>query len=119
VISTTLPTILLAGAIAISPAAAASKHPAVRVVDGSPVRVAGTGFGGGERVTVKLSVSGSGVVSKVVRATMAGRFSAVFAQRTLSDCVTYSVVATGWRGSRASVKRIQPPAPCGYVPTDP
>jgi hypothetical protein len=92
-----------------TPAAAASASsqtaaatPKLRVFNGTPVRVTGAGFHARERV--KLTFSADGIWRKAVRATSAGRFTAVFPDATVDRCMGYSVLARGSMGALASLK---------------
>jgi hypothetical protein len=80
----------------------AAPKPKLRVFDGTPVRVTGIGFHARERV--KLTFSADGVWRKVVRATRAGRFTAVFPDAIVDRCMGYSVLARGASGAMASLK---------------
>ncbi len=91
---------LTAGATGSSQAAA--PQPKLRVFDGTPVRVTGVGFHARERV--KVTFSADGVWRKALRATRAGRFTALFPDATLDRCVGYSVLARGATGARATLK---------------
>jgi hypothetical protein len=113
----TLYSILAVLAIA-APAAAAttSNHtaaskPKLRVFDGTPVRVTGIGFHPRERV--KLTFSADGVWRKALRATRAGRFTAVFPDAVVDRCMGYSVLARGASGAMASLKVM----PVGCAPS--
>jgi hypothetical protein len=80
----------------------AAPKPQLRVFDGTPVRVTGVGFHARERV--KLTFTADGIWHKALRATRAGRFTALFPDATLDRCVGYSVLARGATGARATLK---------------
>ena len=96
------------------PAAAAERRPALRVLDEHPVTVAGTGFGARERVVVRVAPTSEPAYSKVVRATITGRFTAVFVERSVPECAGYTITAVGGMGSRAKFRELPPP--CGIDP---
>jgi hypothetical protein len=99
--------ILAVLAIAVPAAAATASSqtapkPKLRVLDGTPVRVAGVGFHARERV--KLTFTADGVWHKALRATRTGRFTAVFPDATLDRCMGYFVLARGASGALATLK---------------
>ena len=97
----------------VTPAMAAEARETVRLAKHRPVTVVGTGFAAHERVTVRVAPRGGAPYAKTVRATAAGRLTAVFAARALDDCAAYTITAVGSGGSRA--RRIEIPPPCGIV----
>ncbi|MGH3105432.1 MAG: hypothetical protein ACRDN6_15175 [Gaiellaceae bacterium] len=98
------------------PAGASERRPVVRIVDERPVTVAGHAFARAERVTVRVTVFGEQPFAKTVTASAAGRFTAIFRLHSLPECGGYVLTATGNRGSRATLRRFDPPAPCGIDP---
>lgn len=104
---------LIAVALATLPEASgtAPARPVLRLVDSAPVVLRGSHFLPRERVLVRLTV-GELKRAKNVRATAAGRFSAVFSSVSYDRCAAHlSAVATGRGGSRASLKLPQPACP--------
>jgi hypothetical protein len=104
--------LLLLGVAA--PAPGASTAPSLRMLDASPVRLAGAGFSPGERVRVRASAGGERR-SRRVHANSRGRFRVSFAGMALDPCAeVLSATATGSKGHRASLKqmpqRLCPPA---------
>ena len=90
----------LAAAAGAGSASSCLRSASLRLVDGDPVRIAGTGFCAGERVRV--------------RADDGGEFRVRFAALTQDPCNT-PVIASAWSGGdlRASLKHAQklcPPA---------
>jgi hypothetical protein len=55
-------------------------------------------------------MSASGRRRRPVRASRAGRFVVIFAGATVGRCDLVRVIATGGRGSRATLKILPPPA---------
>lgn len=104
-----------AGAIALS-ASATERRPAVRLIDEKPVTVAGRAFARDERVTVRVAAVGERPFAKTVTASGTGAFTAVFRLRSLPECGGYVLTAVGNKGSRAALRRFDPPAPCGIAP---
>ena len=96
------------------PAAAAQQKASLRVTDEQPLTVVGAGFKPRERITVRFAPNGASAAAKVVRATLAGRFTVVFPAREAPECGGYNVTAIGAAGSRARV--IEIPPPCGIDP---
>jgi len=82
--------------------------PALRVADRSPVTVAGTAFVSRERVLV--TVSSSHTWTRRATAGARGTFRVVFEGATVDRCEVVRVVATGARGSRATLKLLPQPA---------
>jgi len=131
---------LLVLAIAAQAAQGSHATPSLRLVDMSPVRLAGVGFSPGERVRVRVW-SGSERQVRRVRANSRGRFRASFTVVGTHDpCNEWlAATASGSAGHGASLKRpprlcppaLDPPAaseedappmpaggPCGRNPRD-
>jgi hypothetical protein len=89
--------------------------PTVALAAETPLVVAGRGFKAGERVTVVAKVA-RGAFRKKVSAGTGGRFKARFAAADAS-CSPLYVTAVGRQGSRASLRRIRVPPPCGADPS--
>jgi hypothetical protein len=86
---------------------------ALRVVDSTPLTVAGSGFVGRERVSLRLRVGHRRPAVRSVRATQGGSFRVAFGPLLAVDPCEGAVVitATGSRGSTASWKRAcRPPS---------
>jgi hypothetical protein len=94
-----------------TPASDTKRRSAVTLLDDRPVTIAGRGFVRGERVTLRTAVNGRRF-TKTVRATVAGRFTATFAEANAA-CQAFAVSAIGRLGSRAAFRRIEIPPPCG------
>ena len=77
----------------------------------SPVAVRGTGFHGGERVSI--TVSAKSVRKKAVTANRLGTFRATFRGFSIGYCDPYTVRAKGSRGSSAFLRVIPECAPSG------
>jgi hypothetical protein len=105
---------LVAATTAFGAPDAAPRKATLTIVDPSPLTVAGHGFRRGERVTVKVVGDGA-VRRKVVVASLTGRLTARWTEAVLSECSPYVVTATGARGSRAMLRRIQIAPACGIV----
>ena len=90
-------------------------RPTLALASETPLVVAGRGFKAGERVTVVAKVA-RGAFRKKVSAGTGGRFKARFAAADAS-CSPWSVTAVGGQGSRASLRRIRVPPPCGADPS--
>lgn len=111
---------LLLAILGLVPTAAAldasnSAKPSLRLVDRSPLRVAGIGFRAKEQV--KLTVAAGGVWQKTLRATRAGRFTAVVQGAIIDRCLGFAVIARGARGSVATLRGM--PVACpppGHTP---
>lgn len=106
---------LIASLVVVASPAARTDSARLRVVATDPVKVVGTGFHASERVRVVARYSGHTAAVRL-RATRAGRFTAVIANATLYDPCndTLRVTAAGSMGTRAEVKLPQrqcPPAP--------
>jgi hypothetical protein len=108
--------LLLLLATTLSSAGSAKAKPTIALVDASPVVVAGRGFARAERVTLRASVNGRSITRRVT-ASRIGRFTVRLAA-TNAECDPFTVTAVGRAGSRAMLKRINIPAPCG-VPIAP
>lgn len=104
-------------AIAIAPggsaAGARTERAAVTVVDQSPLVVAGRGFAPRERVLLRTVVDGRRY-TKLVVARPSGRFTTRAADVDAS-CLPFTITAEGRTGTRAVVRRINIPPPCGIV----
>jgi hypothetical protein len=83
-----------------------SSQPALRIVDGTPLTLRGTGFAAGERVRVLVRVPGR--EQKRVTASWRGSFVAAFNKSAYNRCSGLTAFAIGSRGSRA---RLLLPAP--------
>jgi hypothetical protein len=103
--------LLLLLATTLSSAGSAKAKPTIALVDASPVVVAGRGFARAERVTLRASVNGRRI-TKVVTANQIGRFTVRLAV-TNAECNPFTVSAVGREGSRAMLRRINIPPPCG------
>ena len=101
---------LAASAVA-TPASETKRRAVVTLLNDRPVSVAGRGFARGERVTLRTAVNGTRF-TKTVRASVAGRFTATFAEASAA-CQPFAVSAVGSLGSRATFRRIEIPPPCG------
>ncbi|HEU5212574.1 MAG TPA: hypothetical protein VFU10_07365 [Gaiellaceae bacterium] len=84
----------------------------LQLMRSSPVMLRGTGFTAAEHVRVVARVPG--MATKRVTASSAGAFTVRFAGRAGTRCTGFSVIATGDRGSRASIT--QAPEQCGALP---
>jgi hypothetical protein len=84
------------------------RHAALRLLKPAPLQVVGSHFVARERVRVTASAD-SNSVSKRVRASSSGTFTARFAFGA-GHCSGLRVVAVGNDGSRATLKRIPLPA---------
>lgn len=100
---TTLAALALAGL-----ASAATAQPRLRLTDGTPLTVAGTGFRSHEHV--KVVYRADQMWTRNVTATTAGSFTARFAGVTFQACKLHRLTATGSLGSRAVFR--MPPVPC-------
>ena len=105
-----------ASLVAAGVATPAATKASVGLAKRSPVTVTGAGFQPRERVTVRVTPLGRISYAKVVTATATGRVTAVFAGRTIGDCVGVRVVAVGNGGSRAVRWELPPPGACGIEP---
>lgn len=109
--------------------------PKLRMLDASPLRLAGSGFSPGERVRVRAR-TGLAKRSRRVRADSDGRFRVRFARLAQDPCSgSLAATATGSDGHRASLKHAQrqcppssdppgggsdePPTPAPEPPPDP
>ena len=91
----------------LSAGSTSARHPALRLLKPTPVRVHGTGFHAQERVRL-VATAGNFSSTKRVRASSRGSFAVAF-RLGASHCSGLLVVATGKAGSRATLKR--PPLP--------
>jgi hypothetical protein len=100
-------TLVAALLLSAATAGATGQRTGLRLVATSPVTVTGTEFRAAELVRLTLTAGGRTTVTRV-RTARTGRLRAVFAGRVLPECARWVVIATGARGSRASLTR--PPA---------
>lgn len=105
----------LALALATGAGATPSSPPKLRLVDMSPLKVAGTRFRPVERIRVTLTRDGARTVRRATTTTR-GTFLVSFGTLTRFDPCNdlFTVVAVGGRGDRAELKylgRECPPAP--------
>lgn len=91
-------------AIVAAPALGAGNCGKLSLVDTAPLTVKGSRFKAGERV--KLVVSGSASLSRIVRAGPGGGFAVVF-KAAFDRCDPLLIRATGARGSRATIDLTQ------------
>jgi hypothetical protein len=107
--------VALLAATAVSGATGTTPRKAtIAVLDPDPLAIAGRGFFARERVTFRVTREGA-VSRKVVTANRLGRLTAEWASLELPECAPYTVIATGARGSTATVRRIRIPPACGIV----
>jgi CelD/BcsL family acetyltransferase involved in cellulose biosynthesis len=95
--------------LAISPTVSAEQtRPTLRILDFTPLTLAGRGFK--PRETVKLVASQAELMRvRKARATAAGRFRTAFTGFNISRCRgTLVLRALGARGSRVTVRLLQP-----------
>jgi hypothetical protein len=114
--SALLVTAVFAGAAIAATPASADRRPDVRLLDRSPVKIVGRAFAVRERVTVRVIVAGGPRFSTVARTGAAGRFTAAFPERTIPECAGFGITAVGTKGSRATLRRVAIPPPCGVEP---
>jgi hypothetical protein len=88
-------------------------RPSIVLVAHTPLTVAGRGFARGERVTLRALLGGRSYV-RVVRASIAGRFTARFGS-AMQECTPFVISAIGRSGRIAALKRLEIPPPCGVV----
>jgi hypothetical protein len=74
----------------------------------APLTVRGHHFHRRERVRVVMHPLGGDSVVRRVRASRAGKLSATFASAPAGPCPHFTVVATGRKGSRATLHMMQP-----------
>lgn len=86
------------------PSAAAAPE-SLRLFHRSPVELAGRDFVARERVRVRVTTAGERAVRRV-RASRSGSFRVTFSSVDVDRCSGLSAVATGSRGSRATLKRV-------------
>ena len=105
---------LVAGAIVVgSSAGAARTHtPKIRIVAARPMTVHGSGFRRRERVRVTVRSTPGATLVHRVRATRAGRFTTTFPAFQTGHCgPSFTVTATGAKGSSATLIRKRMPLP--------
>jgi hypothetical protein len=90
---------LAAMLVAAAPSASAVRA-RVWLVQSSPVRVAGSGFAAGDRVTVTVT-AGKAKLRKAVSATVGGRFAARWNGSIAGGCHSTLIVARGSSGRTA------------------
>ncbi|MBA3243637.1 MAG: hypothetical protein H0T61_00470 [Actinobacteria bacterium] len=106
---------VIAALAALGSSDAGVTKPALVLADRSPLTIAGRGFESGERIVVK--VVGTGMERRrTIVADRLGRFTTRWAGAVLPECSPYTVSATGARGSRAMLRRVQIPPACGIAP---
>jgi hypothetical protein len=107
--------VLLTASVCAASVAAAVAKPTLRVTDTDPFTVRGAHFRPSERVL--LIVRTKVKRERTVTAGDQGAFVARFRRVRIGSCPSYSVVATGNKGSRASFKLrgvdCPPPGPLG------
>lgn len=97
-----------AASLALSaPASAAAPHPVLSVKGRHAFTVTGRHFHARERVRVVLAPARRGHV-RHVRASARGTFTVRFRDVPAGPCEGYAIVATGSRGSRATLMRMHP-----------
>jgi hypothetical protein len=109
------PAIVLALVVAVgaahsAAAGTAKRRSALLLLDTNPLRVAGGGFARRERVRLRTTVNGR-QLRKIVTATATGRLVAEF--QVNAECWPFVLYAEGRSGSRAVLRRINIPPPCG------
>ena len=89
----------------------ATTHPALRLIDGQPLTLRGTGFRDGEHVRVVVTADTR--ATKFATASTRGAFVVNFPGENVNACAGFSATAIGSDGSRAHFKRSpgQCPAP--------
>jgi hypothetical protein len=103
-------------AISIGAGQATRARPQLRVIDLAPLVVKGERFRSLERVRLTVTEDGTSV-SRRVRATRRGSFSASFANIVVDRCSSdFSAFAVGALGSRAAAKIPQPQCPPRLTP---
>lgn len=98
-------------ALLVTPAGAGKARAKVMLVDDSPLVVSGRAFVRAERVTLRTSLEGRRYTKRIV-ASQVGRFTTRIANVD-AECSPFVVTAVGARGSRATLRRIIIPPPCG------
>jgi hypothetical protein len=98
-------------AAALSSVGSAKGRAKLVLVDTHPVVVAGRGFAPAERVTLRTTLNGRRI-TKHVTATRTGRFTVRLATED-AECTPLAISAVGREGSRASLRKIVIPPPCG------
>jgi hypothetical protein len=84
--------------------------PALRLLDRQPLSLRGKSFLPRELVRVTVTTDGQRTVKRI-RATATGAFTANFVSLELDRCSGALVVASGFRGSQATLKVPQPACP--------
>jgi hypothetical protein len=109
--------LLVCAVLVVAVPASAGLQPQLRLVDSSPLTLAGAGFKKSERVTLALYVHDARY-AKRVRATLGGTFRVAFQSAGAIDRCNTDVwaQATGSRGSSATMKRAQPQCPPALSP---
>ena len=100
--------VLVFGIAGAAGAAEVHAKPALRLTDRTPVTIAGSGFVSGERVLVR--VASRGTWTRRATAGGSGTFRVVVQSATVDRCELLRAVATGSRGSRATLKLLPQPA---------
>jgi hypothetical protein len=103
--------LLLLVAVPLASGGTSRARATIALADDSPVVVAGRGFARAERVTLRTTVNGRRF-TRIVVAGRYGRFTARVANVD-AECSPFAVSAVGERGSRAALRRIKIPPPCG------
>jgi hypothetical protein len=98
-------------AAALSSVGTAKGRAKLVLVDTHPVVVAGRGFAPAERVTLRTTLNGRRITKRVT-ASRTGRFTVRLAAED-AECTPLAVSAVGREGSRASLRKIVIPPPCG------
>ncbi|HEU5373539.1 MAG TPA: hypothetical protein VFU51_14210 [Gaiellaceae bacterium] len=91
--------LVLAALVAAAPSSSAVRA-RVWLVTASPVRVSGSGFGAGERVTVTIT-AGKVKLRKAVSATAGGKIAAAWNGSIVGGCHSTMIVARGSSGRTA------------------
>ena len=81
--------------------------PQLKVLATRPLMVQGTHFHARERVRVRVSAAPAAPITRTVRATAAGTFTARFASVSVARCGDAAIRALGATGDRASSKVLQ------------
>jgi hypothetical protein len=89
--------------LAAAPAAGSSgSKPRLRLLDTTPLRIAGSSFKARERVTV--TVYADGMRRRTTRATSGGAFVVTFPGAAPDRCAAVAILARGASGDQASLK---------------
>jgi hypothetical protein len=99
---------LAIGVAGIGEASGSAAKPSLRLMSRQPLVAQGKSFLARERVRVR--VSGDATTTRSVRATAEGSFGVRFEDVTVGRCDAIRVVATGARGSQATLKTLPAPA---------